>query len=483
MIFTSIQFCFFFLIVLVCYYLLPNKIKPIFLVIVSYLFYMFQGAMYILLLLFVTLSTYNFALLFERTQKYRKALLIIGIVSNFSILFFFKYFNFFVASLNKILLKFNFETISITNEFALPIGISFYMFQAVGYLVDVYCTKTKAEKNLINYSLFVSFFPLVLSGPIERSTNLLKQIPQRKEFRIENIKNGVLVMSYGFFIKLVIADRIAIFVNSVYSNYEVYQGIVLLLAAVLYSIQIYCDFCGYSLIAAGVSETLGFHVINNFNQPYLSVSVQDFWKRWHISLSTWFRDYVYIPLGGSRCGNLKRYRNLMITFLISGLWHGANYTYIFWGGLNGLLQIIEQCLGKLRLFSIKNKEYSYNLLRRTINFLVMTFTWVFFRADSLDMALGIVRNIFKGCNMWVIFDGTLLKFGLLFTDWIILILGIIILFWFDVKHENGYHIRQMLYRQDIWFRWIIYVGITMAILLFGVYGPQFSATDFIYFQY
>lgn len=269
--------------------------------------------------------------MFKR-QKHNKMLLCIGICGNLSLLFFYKYISFVIESINIVLEHFNVSLANPAAGIILPVGISFYMFQAIGYLIDVYTGKINAEENFVKYALFVSFFPLILSGPIERGKRLLPQFDNMPVFKTDNIKNGFLLMAYGYFLKLIIADRASIVVNNVYNDYQAYTGITLLVASLFFSIQIYCDFCGYSLIAMGATEVLGFAVIKNFEQPYFAVSMQDFWRRWHIGLSSWFKDYVYIPLGGSRCGKLRRYLNLFITFCVSGLWHGANWTFVVWGG-------------------------------------------------------------------------------------------------------------------------------------------------------
>lgn len=487
MIFNSIQFIVFFLVVVIIYYLLPEKIKIFWLLITSYFFYMCCDVKYIACLLFVTISTYVIAHMFKR-QKHNKMLLCIGICGNLSLLFFYKYISFVIESINIVLEHFNVSLANPAAGIILPVGISFYMFQAIGYLIDVYTGKINAEENFVKYALFVSFFPLILSGPIERGKRLLPQFDNMPAFKTENIKNGFLLMAYGYFLKLIIADRASIVVNNVYNDYQAYTGITLLVASMLFSIQIYCDFCGYSLIAMGAAEVLGFAVIKNFEQPYFAVSVQDFWRRWHIGLSSWFKDYVYIPLGGSRCGKLRRYLNLFITFCVSGLWHGANWTFVVWGGANGLLQIIGhftkdvRCSIK-RLFRVKTDCFSYRLFQKVLTFLIVNVTWIFFKADNIKMAVAIVANMLKIGNVWTLFDHSLLRIGIDGKEWLILVVALAILFGADYAHERGIRLRQKLSEQNCWFRWGVYIGVTMGILLFGVYGPEFSASEFIYFQF
>lgn len=263
---------------------------------------------------------------------WKKCGLGISITSNLMILFFFKYFDFVISNINSILYTLNIEIFEPAFDVILPVGISFYIFQAIGYIIDVYRGEIRAEKNFFKYALFVSFFPQLVAGPIERSKNLLHQIDVPQKFSFERMREGLLVMLWGYFLKIVIADRIAIFVDKVYGNYMLYEGIYLSVASILFAFQIYCDFAGYSIIAIGVAKILGFQLMENFNAPYLAQSVSDFWRRWHISLSSWFRDYVYIPLGGNRRGKGKRYVNLLVVFIISGLWHGANWNFVVWGG-------------------------------------------------------------------------------------------------------------------------------------------------------
>lgn len=297
------------------------------------------NAKYALLLFTSTLITYISGILIDRANKlqnkkksvfWKKTWVVLSFLSNLSILALFKYSVFLIDGANAILEKFQIQIPVF--DLVLPVGISFYTFQALSYTMDIYRNEVTAEKNLAKYALFVSFFPQLVAGPIERSKNLLLQINERHKFDYENVKDGFLLILWGFFQKIVIADRVAILVNEVYGNYENYGGFQLIVATIFFAIQIYCDFSGYSDIAIGTAQMMGFRLMKNFKQPYFSQSVAEFWRRWHISLSTWFKDYLYIPLGGNKNGKLKKYFNLMIVFLISGLWHGANWTFVGWGG-------------------------------------------------------------------------------------------------------------------------------------------------------
>lgn len=334
MLFNSYTYISFFVLVILILLIMPRRYRYIWLIISSFCFYMCWNVKYIILVSVTAFSTWLSALLISK-YKNIKWVFITTICVNLLILGVLKYTNFFIENLSKIFNKFNIPFYIKDFDIVFTIGISFYTFQALGYLIDVYRQKINPEKNLLKYTLFVSFFPTINAGPIERADNLLAQIrlyDKKHLWNYKNITNGATLMLWGYFQKLVIADRISILVNTVYGQYWSYGSIGLMLAAVGYSIQIYCDFSSYSLIAIGSAKIMGFELKENFDAPYLSKSIQEFWRKWHITLSTWFRDYVYIPLGGNRCSKGRMYFNLMCTFLLSGLWHGANWTYIIWGG-------------------------------------------------------------------------------------------------------------------------------------------------------
>lgn len=343
MLFNSYQFLIFFPVVTLIYFLIPHKIRYIWLLIASYFFYMCWNAKYALILLFSTAVTYIGGILISKANKvednrkkikYKKMFVALSFIINLSILFLFKYFDFAIGNINRILAVLNIQLLNPKFDIVLPVGISFYIFQALGYTVDVYREDVKAERNFLKYALFVSFFPQLVAGPIERSKNLLEQMYEKHYFEAQRVKDGLLLMIWGGFQKIVIADRIAIVVDTIFNKFPEYGGIYILIASILFAFQIYCDFSGYSIIAVGAAKVMGFRLMENFNAPYFSMSVSEFWRRWHISLSTWFKDYVYIPLGGNRKGKIRKYINIMIVFLVSGLWHGASWNYIVWGGLN-----------------------------------------------------------------------------------------------------------------------------------------------------
>ena len=306
--------------------------------------------------------------------------------------------------------------------------------------------------------------------------------------RFEEIRDGILLMLWGFFLKMVIADRIAIFVDTVYGNYNEYGGWYLIIATLLFAVQIYCDFGGYSTIAMGAAGILGIHLMENFNAPYLSRSCQEFWNRWHISLSSWFRDYLYIPLGGNRKGVIRKYLNLMIIFFCSGLWHGAAYTYVIWGLLNGLYQVVGAMLKPLRnllvkLLHLDRESIGHQILSMFVTFVLIDFSWIFFRADTLNDALAIIRNIFTASNPWVLFDNSLFKCGLDQRNFHLLLVMILVLFVVDIFNYNGVRLREVIAEQDFWFRWLVISVAIVAILLLGTWGPSYNEATFIYFQF
>lgn len=336
MLFNSIDFLVFFPIVALIYFIFPRRIRYIWLLLSSYYFYMCWNPVLIFLLLGVTLISWLLGWWLERTvakSHAAKGLVAVGCVILLGIFGYFKYTAFLLQSVNGLLKYVHINPIP-QHDVILPVGISFFTFQALGYVIDVYRGNMKAEKNILRYALFVAFFPQILSGPIGRAGSLLKQIREDSEHAVwnyERIVSGLIVMLWGFFLKLVIADRAAILVDQVFQNYQQYQMVALCTGALVYAIQIYCDFMGYSTIALGAARVLGFTLIDNFDTPYFACSISDFWRRWHISLSTWFRDYLYIPLGGNRHGKWKQYRNILITFAVSGLWHGASWNFVIWG--------------------------------------------------------------------------------------------------------------------------------------------------------
>lgn len=457
---------------------------------VSYYFYMCWNPKYAVLIAVSTVITYlsgiGIEFFLERypdKRVYAKWVVAASFAANLGILIFFKYFNW-LLGLAGSLLHLSVES---PFSFVLPVGISFYTFQALGYTVDIYRGegKIKAEKNIVRYALFVSFFPQLVAGPIERSGNLLTQIERIRDKRIDcrEIRDGLCLMLYGFFLKLVIADRAAVLVDYVLEGYTYYGFVEMATAFVLFAIQILCDFNGYSVIAKGTAQIFGIRLMDNFRQPYLAVSIQDFWRRWHISLTSWFTDYLYIPLGGSRKGTLRRLFNTMTVFLVSGLWHGANGHFVIWGALHGIYQS-----GAIILQTVRNKtgirsnkmSFGRRLLKMAFTFVITDIAWIFFRADSFGMALAYLRQMTTAYQ-----NVSLLSLRFAWYDWLILLAAVGIMLTVDILHEKGIRIRQWIYSEScgLGLRWLIYMGAFWCTLLFGVYGVAYDASQFIYFQF
>jgi len=351
----------------------------------------------------------------------------------------------------------------------LPVGISFYTFQAVGYTMDVYRGKIKAEKNLGIYALFVSFFPQLVAGPIERTENLLPQFYRHHTFDYNKAVSGAKLMIWGYFMKVVVADRLALYVDSVYNNADLHNGTSLLLATVFFAFQIYCDFGGYSNIAIGCAKIMGFDLMTNFKRPYFSTTIQEFWQRWHISLSTWFRYYLYIPLGGNRVSKYRNYWNVFVTFAVSGLWHGAAWTFVIWGALNGIYQIVEKSFK-----NAKNKINETSILRKTTNifitFLLTCFAWIFFRANSISDAFVIIKKIIVSHGKLYIGDSIAFFIYSLFGIGVLLAVDFRVEF---LKRKNPMPITSRIIR----YAW--YTSLVIFILLVGV----LDGGQFIYFQF
>jgi D-alanyl-lipoteichoic acid acyltransferase DltB (MBOAT superfamily) len=423
---------------------------------------------YAVLIFLSTCITYFCAYQLDKVAKIktRKTLLWVSVVLNFGILFLFKYYSFFTESIFYLFSYLGLRVQFPEFKLLLPVGISFYTFQAVGYSIDVYYEKLKHENHFVKYALFVSFFPQLVAGPIERARNLLPQFSKEVKFNYEKAIEGTKLIIWGYFMKVVVADRLSLYVDSVYNNIEMHASLSLILATVFFAFQIYCDFGGYSSIAIGCAKILGFDLMTNFNRPYFSKNTGEFWRRWHISLSTWFRDYVYIPLGGNRVSKTRKYYNLIITFLVSGLWHGANWTFVFWGGLNGIYQVIHS------IFKSKQKKVNNvfkNLIQIVTTFILIDFSWIFFRANSFSDSLLVIKNIFtKPGSLFLGDDG--------YKHLIFSIIGLAILLTKDLYDETETSLKLFDYK-ILKYTW--YSLITILILMIGV----FDGGEFIYFQF
>ena len=444
MLFNSFEFLLFFPIVTIIYFLLPHKFRWIHLLVSSCIFYMAFIPMYILILVFTIVIDYFAGIWIGRsTGNKRKGFLILSIIANIGILAVFKYYNFFIENINQILHSLDVNT---SNELPylniiLPIGLSFHTFQAMSYTIEVYKGSQKPERHFGIYALYVMFFPQLVAGPIERPQHLLPQLREEHQFDIDRIYSGLRLMLWGLFKKVVIADRLALYVNEVYGNVHGYGSGNLLIAAFFFAIQIYCDFSGYSDIALGSARVMGFTLMTNFNRPFFSKNIREFWQRWHISLSSWFRDYLYKSLGGNRISNFRTYINIFIVFLISGFWHGANYTFIVWGAIHAILVIVFIMLSlHVKIPLLKKKIFDIPSV--LVTFFLVTLAFIFFRANSLDEGMYAVNKIFTfdfaGFTLMLQDIGNRVQFGK--TSLLIGVLSIIILFvndWFQNVDQSA----------------------------------------------
>lgn len=460
MTFNSFSFWLIFPIIFGLYWLIPtkwNQWRKVFLIVVSYLLYMNWKPAFAFVLLGITLITYGGGYLLDKQLvneelKSRKRLIWLFAVLSLLPLLVFKYYNFVNESIWSLLSNLGLRYELHGLNWAIPVGISFFTFQAVGYLFDVYYQRIKAEKSIVDYTLFVCFFPQIFSGPISKANELLPQIKEEHRFNYQQGVQGLKFLLWGMFLKLVLADRLGLYVDKVAASYEMYSGGTCVLSAIFYSLQIYGDFAGYSLMAIGVAKTLGFNLINNFNRPYFSVSITDFWRRWHISLSRWLKDYVYIPLGGSRCSKLRNYWNIFVTFLVSGIWHGANWTFIVWGLIHGFAQIIEKALG----WNNKESKGFVKLLRILGTFVLVTVAWIFFRMPTLSDAVLFIKH-------------GVMDFGspevLSITNFAIYVMAIALVLFKETREE--FFPSKLRFLNNRYVRWAEYVAVFSLILLCG----------------
>lgn len=480
MLFNSLSFAIFLPVVFAIYWLLPAKYRWILLLIASYWFYMSWNPQYVLLILFTTAVSFVAGISIERqhTKTKKRITLALACLSSIGVLFLFKYFNFINESIANTLSFFNIPFEPIILNLLLPVGISFYTFQTLSYVIDVYNGQIIAEHHFGKYATFVSFFPQLVAGPIERTDNLLPQIKEEHKFSYASASYGLKQMAWGFFKKIVIADTVSKYTCRAFDYPRSYQGFALVLATAMFTIQIYCDFSGYSDIAIGTAKLFGINLMTNFKSPYFSQSIREFWSRWHVSLSTWFRDYVYIPLGGNRVSKLRNAMNLLVTFLISGLWHGANWTFVIWGGLHGMAQIIEN------LVMPKKKEPCREgavwLIRVALVFCFCSFAWLFFAASTITDATYIIGHMLSGAHHPVdYFCKGFYSLGLETRVILPLMFSVVILFIYDYQSLK-LDVIWVISNQKTTLRWVFYV-VFLLWMIFNI--PTTNATEFIYFQF
>lgn len=473
MLFNSIDYALFLPTVFLLYWFVFKrslKAQNLFLLLASYFFYACWDWKFLLLILFSTGINYTFGKLVSKESSSKKIFLWIGILINLAVLGFFKYYNFFIENFVAVFRLFGTELNTTPLKIILPIGISFYTFQGIGYLADVYKKEIKASENGLSFSLFITFFPQLVAGPIERASNLLTQINKKRIFNYSQAITGVKLIALGLFEKMVIADNCAVIVNSVYADYSSESGSTLFFTAILFSFQIYGDFCGYSHMAIGSANLLGFNLTKNFNYPYLAKNIADFWRRWHISFSYWLRDYIYFPLGGSKKGEYKKIRNLTIVFLFSGIWHGADWTFVIYGAIHAGLYIIfiyyRKWTKNIVLFSSKTANLLYDVVAIIATFIILTVARVFFRAENYSESMGYLRqmfsvSLFEKPNMSRVFIVVL--FGFLFLEWI---------------QKDKEHLLDISGIKSKPIRYVIYLGVAFMIFFYSV-----SNQTFIYFQF
>jgi len=481
MLFNSVGFLIFFPAIALLFYSLPHKFRWLMLLIASCLFYMSFIPIYIFVLFATITVDYIAGILIENSQNTRRKQIYLSLSIFFTvlILFIFKYFNFFNANISGIASFFHWNYPIGLLRLILPIGLSFHTFQSLSYVIEVYRGNQKAEHNFGIYSLYVMFFPQLVAGPIERPQHLLHQFYEEHKVNSHNIKEGLRQMLGGYFKKVVIADRLAAVVNTVYGNPTSYTGLTLILATVLFAFQIYCDFAGYSDIAIGCAKAMGFTLMRNFNRPYLSKSISEFWNRWHISLSSWLKDYIYIPLGGNRVAIPRWCANVLITFLVSGLWHGANWTYILWGALFGIYLVASRLTQGARgnlanAVHLDRHPRVYDSLAMLATFTFVNIGWVLFRASSMTDAVYILTHMLKGISL----DRTALNIGSSLPELIVSITLILVLIAYELMQDRV-DIIARLKAKPKWLRWSVYYALIVLILLLG----QFGTRQFIYFQF
>ena len=483
MIFTSIYYLLFLPLVVFLYYLVPHKYRWAILLAASLFFYASFSVWMLPWLIFAILISFGSGLLIEYGNNFpetgsarRRLGIVLGTVPLIASLFLFKYLNFFIDQIGTLGSLLGISCQMPRVDWITPVGISFIVFQTLGYLFDVYTGKSKASKHLGKYALFIAFFPHLAQGPIERSDTLLPQIDEKHTFEYDSARRALVLIFFGVFKKVVVANRLTVLVDTVFSDVASYTGLSCWVAALFYSFQIYCDFSGYTDIALGSAALMGFRLKENFRMPYLATSISDFWRRWHISLSNWFRDYIYIPLGGNRVSEFRWALNVLIVFLVSGIWHGAAWTFILWGALHGLFQIIGKYKFKLTSKLIKSDSVFIKPLRILMTFSLVTILWILFRASSVSDFFVMIKGMFTFAP-----GSDLLALGMNKNELLLSFVLILFMILFDLM-QSKFDVIDAVERLPLPFRWTIYLIFLFAIIMFGRYG-NLSASSFIYFQF
>jgi alginate O-acetyltransferase complex protein AlgI len=491
MLFNSLDFLFFFPVVTILYFVLPYQVRWAWLLLASCTFYMAFKPIYILILGFTIVIDYYAGIYIEKSEGgKRKCYLILSLIANIGVLAIFKYFNFLNLNLSWLLEGFSLKNPIPFLQILLPIGLSFHTFQAMSYTIEVYRGNQKAEYHFGIYALYVMFYPQLVAGPIERPQNILHQFREKYDFDYQRVTDGLKLMAWGMFKKVVIADRLSMMVNHVYNDPYHQTGIPLLVATACFSIQIFCDFSGYSDIALGSAEVMGFKLMKNFDRPYYSKTISEFWKRWHISLSTWFRDYLYITLGGNRVSKWRREYNLFIVFLVSGIWHGASWNFVIWGAIHGFYLVFANQTATFRnkmvdVIGLTKLSIFYKITQIITIFCLTSFAWIFFRAKDFKSAWYIATNLFTGIANQLQLIGNkefiekYIFLGQGTTNFAMVAFALIIM---EIVHffQRGQSLRNVLNQKPLLVRWVLYYGVILAILFLGMYD---APAQFIYFQF
>ncbi len=485
----SIAFLLFVMAGVIFYYIVPKSWQWKVLLLWSVFFYLSASAKAVMFLTISVLTTYYAGIWIEKREQNKKTILIITVLCNVLLFVFLKYVTIESGIFSWLLHKRGIEWDSAAFQGLIPMGISFYTLMAVGYVADIYHKKIEAEKNLAKYTLFLIFFPHILQGPIGRYQELKTELFSVKNWNGRRCISGMELMIYGYFKKMVLADRAAIFVNQVYGNADLAGGCEIYLAGILYSIQLYMDFSGCVDISRGVSQLYGIRLSENFNHPYFAVSVKDFWRRWHMTLSSWLRDYIYIPLGGNRHGSIAKYLNLLLTFSVSGIWHGKGLHFFVWGLLHAVYQIFGEILLPIRTWikeklQISDHTFGTKLLQVFITFHLVNFAWIFFRIESVTGALYMIRNMFTRMNPWAFFDQSLYGYGLGARDFTLLFLGITGTFLIElIQYKKPAYLTKKFHEQHGCFRYGVVMFGIFSIIIFGIYGMGYDPGEFIYGQF
>jgi alginate O-acetyltransferase complex protein AlgI len=491
MLFNSLEFLLFFPIVTILYFVFPYRFRWALLLAASCYFYMVFKPIYILILGFTIIIDYYAGIYIEQSagQK-RKFYLTLSLIANIGVLALFKYYNFLNWNLTWLLEGFSLKNPVSFLSIALPVGLSFHTFQAMSYTIEVYRGNQKAEHHFGIYALYVMFYPQLVAGPIERPQNVLHQFYEKHDFDYQRVTDGLKLMAWGMFKKVVISDRLAVMVSHVYNDPYQQKGVPLLVATACFSIQIFCDFSGYSDIALGSAEVMGFKLMKNFDRPYFSKTISEFWRRWHISLSTWFRDYLYISLGGNRVSKWRREYNLFIVFLVSGIWHGASWNFVIWGGIHGFYLIFANQTANFRNKIVEGIGLTklpnfYKIIQIITIFCLTSFAWIFFRARDFKSAWYIATHLFSGIGEQLQLIGSKafieknIFLGQGITNFAMVVFALIVM---EIVHilQRGQSLREILNRKPLLLRWVLYYGVILAILFLGMYD---APAQFIYFQF